>query len=89
MAKGQKFVVMKLVVEGLGTFPIDMLRYDTAAPATESDSHALMDSGFDTEKRQRQVTLRRFAREDDRNNHHAERRWESYGWRVVTYDFWE
>jgi hypothetical protein len=66
----------RLVVEGSGDFPIDMLRYDGCCPDGEVDSWAIQN-----EKGQRQVKLRRFTVAGSRA---AEGRWESFGWKVVS-----
>jgi len=62
-------------VEGAGTFPLDMLRYDSACPATEQDTWTI---GYDE---RRTVALRRFAKEPRKGPQVA--RWTSFGWRVV------
>lgn len=64
-----------LVVEGSGEFPFDMLRYDSCCPDTEDESHKL-DRG-----QRRQVKLRRFS---VNALGATARRWESFGWRVVS-----
>ena len=61
-----------MVVEGVGRFPIDMLRYAGCWPAREVDSHAIMARG------RRQVRLNVVAGQKP----NAER-WESLGWEVV------
>lgn len=67
-----------LVVEGIGKFPIDMLRYDACCPDTEEDSLEL--ERADPAKR-RQVRLRRFSI----NGLPATvPRWRSRGWDVVS-----
>lgn len=63
-----------LVVEGAGDFPLDMLRYDSACPYREVDSHAMAHEG-----RRRLVLVRRAV-----NSLPATyARWESFGWRVL------
>lgn len=71
--KPQKRWVMRMVVEGSGDFPIDMLRYDTTVPASEQDSH-LIDERYSHHEKRR-VILRRFALEDDRRHHRREDSW--------------
>lgn len=67
-----------LVVEGSGSFPIDMLRYDACCPDKEEDSDALEK---DDPRCRRQVKLRRFSI----NGLPATvPRWRSYGWDVVS-----
>jgi hypothetical protein len=87
--------VMRLVVEGSTPFPLDMLRYDSAVPASEEESrqiercasHSAVFVG------KVKIALRRFAVEDDYDTRQpsdtpmmANRRWESFGWRVVSYE---
>jgi hypothetical protein len=64
---------IEFTVEGSGTFPFDMLRYDICWPASEPDSYRL-DNGRMTNKRH--VKLKglkppTFAR------------WTSFGWTVL------
>jgi hypothetical protein len=64
-------------VEGAGSFPIDMLRYDACYPATEQDSWA---AEFDMEGNisQRRVTLKHRVTKDENLNHYpCEDRWKS------------
>jgi hypothetical protein len=67
-------------VEGQYPFPIDMLRYDSAYPATSDDavqiSAALRGLRRGDEKRTRTVTLRSFRQP-------TAARWESFGWKVT------
>lgn len=72
----KKVVVTFLVVEGRGTFPLDMLRYDSCCPATETDTSHV--NGVVAEVRR--VVLRRFSVSGQPA---TEGRWRSFGWRVV------
>ena len=70
------------VVEGTGSFPLDMLRYDSSYPSS-SEAVTAMDEPVPTVspegrlvRKPRQVTLR-----SDREP--TVGRWESFGWRVV------
>jgi len=66
------------VVEGVGEFPHDMLRYTQSWPKDETDSRAM---GADCEG-QRRVTLTRYHR--DPTPHLAKDRWLSkFRWTVV------
>lgn len=65
------------VVMGSGRFAFDMLRYDSACPDTEVDTHAMED---DSPMALRTVVLRRYAI-DDRAP--TEARWKSLGWQVI------
>jgi hypothetical protein len=86
-----KLFVMRLVVEGGGTFPIDMLRYDSCVPADEQHSRLIESSIAVANGMVRQVTLKRFARDNDGGdrNRTAVARWRSFGWSVVSYEPWE
>jgi hypothetical protein len=61
-----------VVVEGSGSFPIDMLRYDKCWPSTESDSITITDEGL------RSVTLTYSGIVPQPTNG----RWNSFGWMV-------
>lgn len=61
-------------VEGAGPFPLDMLRYDSAHPRTETDANKAQDA----ERGRRTVTVTTWS-----PNAPTVRRWESFGWRVV------
>jgi len=63
------------VVEGLGDFPFDMLRYDSAYPMTERDSYL---AGHTGEVRRVAVTSRKVN-----DNDPTALRWQSFGWTVV------
>lgn len=74
-----KFATVKcfekyIVVEGMGDFPIDCLRYDAGFPATEHDSHLIEKS----ELRRVAIKLRSVN-----NLAPTENKWKSYGWKVV------
>ena len=74
--KAKKFYEWFLVVEGSGSFPIDMLRYDSCFPLREQDSALLAE--HHNEKR-RVIVVRRGVNE----NAASVKRWESFLWRVV------
>lgn len=68
------------VTGGTGTFPVDMLRYDCAWPATEDDSYLLaiaIDPATDLDRRVT-ITLRCLH-----TTKATPARWEAYGWRVL------
>lgn len=73
----------RVVVEGLGRFPFDMLRYDACYPETRKDAievgRTLEDDG-EKYLTYRRVTLLSHAQ------HVNTDRWESYGWLVVEID---
>jgi hypothetical protein len=63
------------VVEGMGHFPLDMLRYDSACPMTERDAYIM-----ETYQLTRRVALRSRMLNDNPPN--ADR-WKSFGWVVL------
>lgn len=65
----------RYVVEGVGGFAFDMLRYDEAWPADEMQIVPMLD---DTAPRRR-ISLRSYRAP-------TIGRWESFGWRVVSED---
>jgi hypothetical protein len=73
--KTEKVVVLRFTVEGDGTFPFDMLRYDCCHPVHETEARYLLTEA----PHRRRVTL------EHRGNGIAptERRWESFSWKVV------
>ncbi len=88
----EKFYPTKFVVEGKGDFPIDMLRYDRAVPATERDANTITREGrtelVDDGKGNtvwttsaRRVSLVRYSSAGKSGP--CIERWRSFGWRVV------
>lgn len=77
MAKAKKDAQQQFTVRGRGEFPIDMLRYDRATPATEQDSGVIIRSF-------------RNLRIGDSGPHEVRvsaprmtyARWQSFGWTV-------
>jgi len=61
--------LMRYKVSGWGDFPIDMLRYDRAYPASERDSGVMVNS-----HEQRTVEVEGFSCTPER--------WESFLWKV-------
>jgi hypothetical protein len=68
----------RYTVEGVGLFPIDMLRYDGAWPATAADGLAIHAS---LRARPPHPATRRIQLISNREPTTA--RWQSYHWRVV------
>jgi hypothetical protein len=66
----------RFVVAGHGAFPLDMLRYDRATPATETDSHIILQQVITSA--QANVTIALLGPKPP-----TEPRWSSYGWRVT------
>lgn len=78
-----KLVEVRVTVEGVSPFPIDMLRYDNLVPDAESDSGVIArDYHFRNGERAERVTvvLRRYAEKSWRP---TDGRWQSFGWKVV------
>ena len=70
--------IWEYTVEGRGTFPFDMLRYDRAWPATETDAGILTrhNNRGRTETGEYKVKLHAL-------DEGTPARWNSFGWRVV------
>jgi hypothetical protein len=80
--RGAKTVIF--TVEGKGTFPIDMLRYDACYPASEADSYATMWDVVNEGYALRRVTLKHRVSKDANLHHYpTEDRWKSFMWKVV------
>lgn len=73
--KPKKFYEVYLVVEGAGTFPIDMLRYDSAHPYTQEEARLIDREGY-----LRRIVL---CRRGVNDRVMSEPRWRSFGWRLV------
>lgn len=71
-------MVRDIAVVGSGPFPIDMLRYDSCAPRTQSDSAAIK------EPHTRIVQFRMFIQEANQGPEEA--RWRSFNWVVLSAD---
>jgi len=77
----EKFYRIKYAVEGSGTFPIDMLRYDRACPSSEDYSHIIEREGL------RRVELLRFS-PAGKSGPNVER-WASFGWKVTRIEYYD
>ncbi len=71
-----------LKVEGTGTFPVDMLRYDACFPATEEDSHRIRAS-HDEVKRWIIFVKKHTSPKFNKGAVWSTARWESFRCRVV------
>jgi len=69
--------VTRFTVKGLGAFPLDMLRYDAAFPATEIDA-GKMHLTFRNFREPIEVTLM------TNSIGVTTARWESFGWKVIS-----
>lgn len=68
--------LVDFTVVGTGRFPIDMLRYDGAWPAT-GEAAGSIEASFEPGARKRQIKLRAI-------NAPTEARWASFGWSVIS-----
>ncbi len=75
-----KFRMYRYTVEGAGTFPYDMLRYDESHPDQQADSLGLAVPDNYTDKRA--VTLIRIIMGAS-SWHPCADRWQSFLWRVT------
>jgi hypothetical protein len=68
------------VVEGVGSFPADMLRYDNAFPASEDDDKKVKAEDYSglTWSRPRRYRVRIIGKYPP-----TVERWKSFGWKVV------
>lgn len=67
-------------VSGESPFPLDMLRYESAYPASSLDATAITDSLARTEPNKRRAINLLTTR--DKNWLPTQARWRSFGWRV-------
>jgi hypothetical protein len=73
MAKSKRVF---FIVEGSGTFPFDMLRYDHAWPYSESKDSPSLD-------RDLRWGVRRVMLSSDTPQAPTDGRWRSFGWQVI------
>lgn len=78
---GQLFDYRVFIVEGDGRFPIDCLRYDSAWPAEERDSNAILAAHDDHDAPRRAVLIKtRWPAAPTID------KWAAYGWTVTQID---
>ena len=70
------------VVEGIGEFPFDMLRYDCSFPASEADARRAQHRAS---QRRRVALISRRVNDSEP----TAARWESFTWGVVEREFYE
>lgn len=79
-------IQVQYTVRGEGTFPLDMLRYETSYPFSEEDSHKI-EATFDNTGplNSDPIRLCRWVEDQQAADYwNASRgRWESFGWEVV------
>lgn len=75
--KASKVYVFHFTVEGSGSFPSDMLRYDSCFPVSETEARSI---ARDDATGRRTIRLQRVG---SNTNGPTERRWESFGWHVT------
>jgi len=75
----------RIIVEGSGSFPFDMLRYDSCSPSKEEEIHKLTMGFRDMPEyhEPRQVELVRYSLNGEWP---TVARWKSFGWRVIQVD---
>ena len=66
--------IRSFTVEGIGAFPLDMLRYDECYPCTQGDVAKI---AYKDSKQVYRVSL------GTNNSTVTSARWESFGWRVI------
>ncbi len=76
-----KKLFIEYTVEGIGTFPVDMLRYDCSFPSRESDSHQIETTFTGPSIAPGPTRLMRMKPRDGWEP--TKGRWESFGWSVV------
>ena len=76
-AKSVKLYERKIVVEGTGEFPFDMLRYDACHPASERDSGEMGRTEYDSPRSIRLIMTTGADRDPTTD------RWASFGWLVI------
>ncbi|HYL22470.1 MAG TPA: hypothetical protein VEU74_11965 [Gemmatimonadales bacterium] len=65
-----------------GFFPIDMLRYEAAYPASESDSGKMQNRCGPHFEPVEPVTIEKLHH-SDKSPHLCDGRWQSFGWKIV------
>ncbi len=78
MEKGLTVWETDFVVRGSGPFPFDMLRFDECWPVRAEDGNAMA-----VEPGAAPVTIRMRTRAPHPSTRPTDRRWESFGWKVV------
>jgi hypothetical protein len=74
--------MVAVTVEGAGSFPVDMLRYDSCVPDGQEDVVKVFAEPGSEGWRRRRVNLRMYAPAGGRVGP-TTARWESFMWRVV------
>lgn len=73
----RKTTVQRFTVTGTGRFPLDMLRYDSCWPATQTDVHNMSDHGHAVMGRcPSTIAL-------ETHGEPTSDRWASFGWEVA------
>jgi hypothetical protein len=70
----------KIVASGIGPFPIDMLRFCEAWPATSNDAALIQNNTTPDALRRIEVTMLTYRE----MGQHLLQRWESFGWTATT-----
>lgn len=72
--------ITRFKVQGSGSLPLDMLRYDTCYPATQAD---VSQSQLDDSAPLREIELERLSESKSAAERLTFGRWQSFGWNVV------
>ncbi len=73
-----EFRLTFITVSGRGRYPLDMMRYDCATPASEEDSDKI--GNLESRSAPVKIRLKRFSSNGGKA---TAGRWESFGWTVV------
>lgn len=73
----------QLTVRGKGHFPVDMLRRDQCWPLTTADAIEVTEP---VDNNPRCVIVEKLSQSDDPGTAWTLRRWESFGWEIVSND---
>lgn len=80
----KKRYLHKLTVKGLGSFPIDMLRYDRCMPYSEEDASKINQTFWPSCRDQIEITVYKIS--DLKDPQWEIRRWESFCYKMVKED---
>jgi hypothetical protein len=70
-------------VRGRGNFPVDMLRYDSCYPKSESDSFVILRTLNEDLRERVEVVIMKLADHALPSSVWTEARWESFGWEII------
>ncbi len=79
-----RYTAVTVVVQGLGAFPLDMLRVDSCVALTSSDTDRVQER--DGELKPRRVSLRHYFPVGQEPSMSV-RKWSRHGWEIVSVIF--